>query len=264
MKIACIVDENNQTLFAAQQADGTLLRVEGDPLGGSPIITGDVVTPRQWLPPVAPRAIFAIGLNYRAHAEETGHQSPEYPVLFMKNPAAAVGHLESIHIPRVCTDEVDFEAELAVVIGEAARDVPRERALDCVLGYTVANDVSARLWQRKRGGSQWCRAKSFDTFAPLGPVLVTRDEVPDPNALGVRSALNGREMQCSNTADMIFDVPTLVSFLSEGTTLLPGTVILTGTPAGVGWEREPKETLKSGATITVEVEGIGRLTNPVA
>jgi 2-keto-4-pentenoate hydratase/2-oxohepta-3-ene-1,7-dioic acid hydratase in catechol pathway len=142
--------------------------------------------------------------------------------------------------------------------------VPKEEALDYVMGYTAANDVSARIWQAKLGGSQWNRAKGFDTFAPMGPVLVTPDEIPNPNALAIRSELNGREMQSSSTADMIFDVPTLISFLSEDTTLLPGTVILTGTPEGIGWVRDPKVLLQPGDTITIEIEGIGKLTNPVA
>ena len=158
---------------------------------------------------------------------------------------------------------MDYEAELAVVIGKPARNVSKKDALDYVLGYMCSNDVSARIWQSKRGGSQWCRGKGFDTFAPLGPVLVTRDEVPDPNALAITSSLNGETMQSSNTKDMIFDVPTLISFLSEDTTLLPGTVILTGTPEGVGWARNPKVLLKPGDTIAVEIEGLGRLENPV-
>lgn len=263
MRIARIKDTQQRILFAAEQG-GALLRLEGDPLRGEVRLTDEVVTAEEWLPPVVPAAILCIGLNYRKHAEEGGAEIPAYPVLFMKNPSAANGHLQPIRVPAVCDDEVDYEAELAVVIGKAARNVPKEAALDYVLGYTAANDVSARKWQSIRGGSQWVRGKSFDTFAPLGPVLVTADEIPNPNALGIRSELNGIAMQYSNTGDMIFDVPTLISFLSQDTTLQPGTVILTGTPEGIGWARAPKIVLRPGDTICVELESVGRLENPVS
>ncbi|HOF40863.1 MAG TPA: fumarylacetoacetate hydrolase family protein [Candidatus Hydrogenedentes bacterium] len=263
MRLARILDKNNQVVYAAEQKDGRLLKIEGDISGGESRITDEAVEPSRWLPPLDPTAILCIGLNYRKHAEEGGVPVPEYPVLFMKNPATATGHREPIELPAVCTDEVDYEAELAVVIGKPACNVSKKDALDCVLGYMCSNDVSARIWQSKLGGSQWCRGKSFNTFAPLGPLLVTRDELPNPNALAIKSILNGETMQSSNTKDMIFDVPTLISFLSEDTTLLPGTVILTGTPEGVGWARNPKVVLKPGDTIAVEIEGLGRLENPV-
>ncbi|MBN2308601.1 MAG: fumarylacetoacetate hydrolase family protein [Candidatus Hydrogenedentes bacterium] len=263
MKIARIKDQSGHTALAALQDDGTLIRIKGKVLETSPALTGERVTAKEWLPPVQPTAILCIGLNYRKHAEEGGAAIPEYPVLFLKNPAAATGHGQPIRLPKVCEKEVDYEAELAVIIGKTARNVPEEAALDYVLGYTAANDVSARIWQSVKGGSQWNRGKGFDTFAPLGPVLVTPDEIPNPNALAIRTELNGAEMQSSNTADMIFDVPTLISFLSEDTTLLPGTVILTGTPEGIGWARNPKVLLKAGDSVTIEIQGIGRLTNPV-
>jgi 2-keto-4-pentenoate hydratase/2-oxohepta-3-ene-1,7-dioic acid hydratase in catechol pathway len=152
---------------------------------------------------------------------------------------------------------------LAVVIGRRCKNVARADALDCVLGYTCGNDVSARDWQKQFGGSQWCRGKTFDTFAPLGPCLVTRDEIPDPSGLRLRTLLNGAVMQDANTREMIFDVPALIEFLSGSMTLLPGTVILTGTPDGVGMARTPPVWLKPGDTITVDIEGIGQLTNPV-
>ena len=150
------------------------------------------------------------------------------------------------------------------MIGRTAKNVRREDALGHVLGYTCANDVSARDWQIKFGGSQWCRGKTFDTFAPLGPCLVTPDEIPNPNALAIRTILNGDTMQDSNTSDMVFDVPALIEFFSGSTTLLPGTVILTGTPSGVGMARNPPVWLKPGDIVTVEIEKIGSLTNPVA
>jgi 2-keto-4-pentenoate hydratase/2-oxohepta-3-ene-1,7-dioic acid hydratase in catechol pathway len=161
------------------------------------------------------------------------------------------------------SDEVDYECELAVVIGRAGKNISRRNALDYVLGYTCCNDVSARDWQIKRGGGQWCRGKSFDTFSPLGPVLVTRDEIPHPNELKIRTVLNGQVMQDWNTNDMIFDVPTLIEFLSGSTTLLPGTVILTGTPHGVGMAQKPPRWLKPGDSVSIEIEKIGTLTNPV-
>jgi 2-keto-4-pentenoate hydratase/2-oxohepta-3-ene-1,7-dioic acid hydratase in catechol pathway len=152
---------------------------------------------------------------------------------------------------------------LAVVIGKRCKNVSRDKALDYVLGYTCANDVSARDWQKDFGGSQWCRGKTFDTFCPLGPCLVTADEIPNPNALAIKTVLNGEVMQDWNTDDMIFDVPTLIEFLSGSTTLLPGMVILTGTPHGVGMARKPPVWLKSGDRLTIEIERIGALTNPV-
>jgi 2-keto-4-pentenoate hydratase/2-oxohepta-3-ene-1,7-dioic acid hydratase in catechol pathway len=152
---------------------------------------------------------------------------------------------------------------LAVIIGKRAKNVSKADALDYVLGYTCANDVSARDWQREWGGSQWCRGKSFDTFCPLGPWIVTADEIPNPNALQIKTIINGEMLQDWNTNDMIFDVPTLIEFLSGSTTLLPGTVILTGTPHGVGMAREPKRWLVPGDNVTIEIEGVGKLTNPV-
>jgi 2-keto-4-pentenoate hydratase/2-oxohepta-3-ene-1,7-dioic acid hydratase in catechol pathway len=158
---------------------------------------------------------------------------------------------------------VDYECELAVVIGRACRNATRENALSYVLGYTCANDVSGRDWQRDGGGGQWCQGKSFDTFCPLGPVLVTPDELPRPNALRIRTVLNGQVMQDWSTDDMIFDVPAIIAFLSASKTLLPGTVILTGTPHGVGFARNPPVWLQPGDEVTVDIEGIGALTNPV-
>jgi len=248
---------------AALQPDGTALHVLGD-LFGDFHVTGEVVTPGKLLAPVSPTAIFCIGLNYRKHAEESNAAIPQQPVLFMKSPGAAQNPGDDIVLPRhLQSDEVDYECELAVVIGKTCKNVSKANALDYVLGYTCANDVSARDWQIKRGGGQWCRGKTFDTFAPLGPCLVLKDEIPNPNALRIRTVLNGRTMQDSNTADMIFDVPTLIEFLSGSTTLLPGTVILTGTPQGVGAAMTPPVFLQPGDSVTIEIETIGALTNPV-
>ena len=190
---------------------------------------------------------------------------PDHPVLFMKSLNTVQHPGEPILLPTFLpSDEVDYECELAVVIGRAAKNVPRSRALEYVFGYTCANDVSARDWQLRKGGGQWCRGKSFDTFSPLGPCLVTADEIPDPNVLGIRTILNGRAVQDWNTRDMIFDVPAIIEFLSGSSTLLPGTVILTGTPHGVGMAAKPPRWLAAGDVVSIEIDGIGRLTNPVA
>jgi 2-keto-4-pentenoate hydratase/2-oxohepta-3-ene-1,7-dioic acid hydratase in catechol pathway len=216
------------------------------------------------LAPLEPRAIFCIGLNYRQHAAETNAPLPQFPVLFVKNPAAVQDPGAPVVLPRwLRSDKVDYECELAIVIGRAAKNVPRSSAFDYVLGYTCANDVSGRDWQKEGGGSQWCRGKSFDTFCPLGPCLVTTDGIPNPNALRISTRVGDEVLQDSNTADMIFDVPTLVEFLSGSTTLLPGTVILTGTPQGVGMARNPPRFLQPGESVTIEIEKIGALTNPV-
>jgi 2-keto-4-pentenoate hydratase/2-oxohepta-3-ene-1,7-dioic acid hydratase in catechol pathway len=183
----------------------------------------------------------------------------------MKPTTCVTGPQAGIPLPNACEQgpEVDYEAELAVVIGRRARDVPVDRALEQVLGYTCANDVSARRWQKHGGGGQWVRGKSFDGFCPLGPALVTTDDIPDPQALTLRCELNGREMQHGHSSDMIFSVAELIAFLSRDTTLLPGTLILTGTPPGVGFARHPPVFLAAGDRVSVEIEGIGRLTNPV-
>jgi 2-keto-4-pentenoate hydratase/2-oxohepta-3-ene-1,7-dioic acid hydratase in catechol pathway len=235
--------------------------IEGDILGDFRV-TEESAQISKLLAPIVPRDILCIGLNYRKHAEETGAKVPENPVLFIKASSSLQNPGDPIFIPPT-EPEVDYECELAVVIGKTARRVPAERALSHVLGYTCANDVSGRSWQIKRGGGQWCRGKSFETFCPLGPHIVTRDEVPDPNSLKIRTILNGETVQDWTTSDMIFNVPHLISFLSEGMTLHPGTVILTGTPQGVGVARKPPLFLKAGDEVTVEIEGIGRLENPV-
>ena len=263
MKIIRHQTANGSIQHAALQPDGTDLRIEGD-IFGSFRVTDEVVRPGKRLAPLQPTAIFCIGLNYLKHAEEGNSPIPEQPILFMKSPGAVQDPGGEIVLPRhLRSDEVDYECELAIVIGKACKNATKANALDYVLGYTCANDVSARDWQIRRGGGQWCRGKTFDTFAPLGPCLVLKDEIPDPNTLRIQTILNGRTMQDSNTADMIFNVQTLIEFLSGSTTLLPGTVILTGTPQGVGAARKPPVFLQPGDTVTIEIEGIGALTNPV-
>ncbi len=263
MKIIRYQDRQGSTGYAAQQSDGAALKLAGD-IYHAPKLTNEKADVTKLLAPVQPSSIICIGLNYRKHAEETGAKFPEYPVVFFKGINTLQNPGDAIQIPtHMRSDEVDYECELAVVIGRACKNANRANALDCVLGYTCCNDVSARDWQIKRGGGQWSRGKSFDTFSPLGPVLVTRDEIPNPNALKIRTVLNDQVMQDWNTNDMIFDVATLIEFLSGSTTLLPGTVILTGTPHGVGMAQKPPRWLKSGDSVTIEIEKIGALQNPV-
>jgi 2-keto-4-pentenoate hydratase/2-oxohepta-3-ene-1,7-dioic acid hydratase in catechol pathway len=258
MRIVRVVDERGRTLSCREHPDGSLTRLE------DLLDTGEPVTATKLLAPVDPRAIIGIGLNYRGHARETGRELPASPVVFMKNPASVQHPGDPIVIPACCPEpEVDYECELAVVIGAPARDVPVASALDHVLGYTAANDVSARRWQRHSGAGQWIRGKSFDTFCPLGPAIVTADEIPDPQTLGLSTRVNGTLLQQSHTSDMIFTVAELVSELSRDMTLLPMTVILTGTPEGVGFVRTPPVYLAPGDEVVVEVERIGRLTSPV-
>lgn len=254
---------DGSVVHAELQPDGTTLRIDGDITAAYTVSDTKVELVRR-LAPLAPTDILGIGLNYRYHAEEAGMAIPEYPILFHKGVNSVQGPDAPIVLPagQPCT-EVDYEVELAVVIGRACKDVSPENALDYVLGYTVANDVSARDWQITKGGGQWCYGKSFDTFCPLGPVLVTTDEIPDPSKLSVRTTINGEVLQDWTTDDMIFDVPSLIAFLSAGTTLLPGTVILTGTPQGVGMGRTPKRWLVPGDVVTVSISGIGELTNTV-
>lgn len=263
MKIVRFLDSNNRELMGHQHADGKVTRIDGN-LFGKYRDTGESVAVARLLAPVAPADFFCIGLNYAKHAAEGNKEIPKFPMLFMKSSAAVNNPGDPIVLPRgLRSDKVDYEAELAIVIGKTCKNATRERALDYVLGYTCANDVSARDWQLTWGGGQFCRGKTFDTFAPLGPCLVTRDEIPDPNALRIRTILNGEVMQDASTNDMIFDVPRLIEFLSGSTTLRPGTVILTGTPSGVGSARKPPLFLKPGDSVSIEIEGIGTLTNPV-
>lgn len=263
MKLLRYQDSHGKIHYGSLSADGITHRLNGDPISGWST-TQEVADVSKILAPIEPRDILCIGLNYRKHAAEGGQPIPEFPVLFMKNSGTVQNPGDPIYLPRkLNSSAVDYECELAVVIGKPCYNVSREHALDYVLGYTCANDVSARDWQMKFGGSQWCRGKTFATFCPLGPVLVTPDEIPNPNQLSIKTILNGNVMQDWNTNDMIFDVPTLIEFLSGSTRLAPGTVILTGTPHGVGGARKPPVYLQHGDTVSIEIEGIGTLTNPV-
>lgn len=254
--------------------DGGFGRIEGDlmvPMGDDildylatgvardrePIASTDL---RLAAPIPRPGKIIGVGLNYRDHAAESGQPVPEEPILFAKFANSVIGPGEPISIPPA-TQSADYEAELGIVIGRTARSVDREAARGFVAGYTCVNDVSARDLQLRV--SQWTRGKAIDTFLPMGPWLVTADEIADPNRLSIRCTLNGEVMQDSNTDQMIFGVFELVSFISQTMTLEPGDVIASGTPAGVGFLRDPPRLLREGDEVGVEIEGLGTLTNPV-
>jgi 2,4-didehydro-3-deoxy-L-rhamnonate hydrolase len=232
--------------------------------GGSPEPGEDTVPlgeARIHAPIPRPQKVIGIGLNYEDHAAETGAEIPEKPIVFAKYPNTVVGPGEAIRIPPI-TEQADYEAELAVVVGKTARNVSESEALDHVFGYTNANDVSSRDLQFSEGG-QWTRSKSIDTFCPLGPFIATTDEIGDPQDLSIRCILNGEVMQDGTTEKMIFSVAEIVSFLSQGMTLVPGDVIVTGTPPGVGSARDPQVWLRAGDEVTIEIQGLGTLTNPV-
>lgn len=215
------------------------------------------------LPPVvAPQKIICIGLNYADHASETGAQLPEIPVVFNKFPTTLRGHGQPICLPEI-SQKVDYEAELVVVIGKPGKNISAENALDHVFGYTCGHDVSGRDWQKGRPGGQWLLGKTFDSFAPLGPNIVTADELGAADDLAIQFKLNGQEMQSSSTKHFIFDVKFLISHLSKFCTLLPGDLIFTGTPSGVGMARDPAVFMQPGDKAEVEIAGIGTLANPV-
>ncbi len=263
MRIIRYQDSRGAIHYASQQADGSALKIQGEMFGAFDV-TRDRAEVAKLLAPLVPSAIVCIGLNYRHHAEESKAPIPQNPVVFMKLPSSVQNPGDPIVLPRkLNSTEVDYECELAVVIGKSCKNVSKEQALEHVLGYTCANDVSARDWQIKWGGSQWCRGKTFDTFCPLGPCLTLKDEIPDPARLKISTTLNGQTMQDWRCDDMIFDVPSVIAFLSASTTLTPGTVILTGTPHGVGFARKPPVYLQPGDNVTVEIDRIGALTNPV-
>lgn len=239
---------------------------EGQRRAWSALAQGSVRHDPEMVPLLAPvhdpRKIICLGLNYRDHAAESGMGPPSEPILFSKYPTALIGHQGEIVLPESST-EVDYEAELVVVIGQGGRHIPRDHAMRHVAGYAVGNDVSARDWQLHKPGKQWMVGKTFDTFAPVGPALVTTDEVPDPHGLGIRLRLNGKTMQDSNTSQLIFPVDYIVSYLSQIFTLEPGDLIFTGTPPGVGMARKPPVWLQPGDVVEVEIDRLGTLRNTI-
>ncbi len=219
--------------------------------------------------PLPIRCLIGIGRNYAEHAKEQGAEVPDHPLVFFKNPASVCLSGDEIRIPAICQqqEQVDYEGELAIVIGRSCLDVSELSAGlyrdGYILGYCIANDVSARWWQKEGSGGQFCRGKSFDTFCPLGPKVTPAMEVLNVQSLRLETRLNGEVVQSASTADMLFRVHTLVAELSRGMTLLPGTVILTGTPAGVGMSRKPLRFLRQGDVVEVSIEGLGSIRNTV-
>jgi 2-keto-4-pentenoate hydratase/2-oxohepta-3-ene-1,7-dioic acid hydratase in catechol pathway len=209
-----------------------------------------------------PRKIICLGLNYRDHAVETGAEIPSEPIVFSKYPTSLVGHEANILLPEE-SQQVDYEAELVIVIGRGGRRIKLENALEHVAGYTIGHDVSARDWQLAKPGKQWMMGKTFDTFAPVGPAIVTPDEVGDPHELGIRLRLNGQTMQDSTARQLIFKVDEIIAYLSKVMTLEPGDLIFTGTPPGVGMARKPPVWLKAGDVVEVEIDKLGVLKNTV-
>jgi 2-keto-4-pentenoate hydratase/2-oxohepta-3-ene-1,7-dioic acid hydratase in catechol pathway len=259
MKIARVLDTSGKEVLAVLDSDGNFVRFDT----ATNKLSSERVEVREFLPPVEPRAIICVAASYRKHIEESNLDEQPEPVIFMKNPAAATGHNCPIILPDVCEDEVDYEGELAVILKKDCCNASEQEAAGSIFGFTIANDVSARKWQLERGGGQWVRGKSFDTFAPVGPWMVTPEDIDNPQDLEIKTILDGEVVQESNTSYMIRSVTELISFLSQGTTLLSGTIILTGTPEGVGWFKEPRLLLRPGCQVSVEIEGIGTLTNTV-
>jgi 2-keto-4-pentenoate hydratase/2-oxohepta-3-ene-1,7-dioic acid hydratase in catechol pathway len=207
-----------------------------------------------------PKKLICVGLNYLDHAKETGAEVPKVPTIFNKFATAVIGPGDNIVLPKV-SKAPDYEAELAFVIGQGGRHIAAENWADHVFGYTIVNDVSARDYQKAT--SQWLMGKTFDTFAPLGPWIVTADEIPDPHVLDIQLDIDGEVLQKSNTRELIFKIPELIAFLSSVFTLEPGDIVSTGTPAGVGFTRNPPRFLRAGEEVTVKIQGIGELRNPV-
>lgn len=264
MKLMRFVCEDHRVRWGIYEPERphTARVVQGD-LFGKIRVTKKRMQVKKILAPLDPPNVLALGLNYRSHADEFSENYPEIPILFLKGTNSVIGPGDPILLPKAGPDEVDYEAELAVVIGKKAKNVSKDDALDFVFGYTCANDVSARDWQIRKQRHQWARGKSFDTFCPLGPCIVTKEEMSDPRGIRLRAVLNGVTMQDSTTSYMIFDVPSVISDLSRSMTLLPGTVIMTGTPDGVGFTRKPPVFLREGDVISIVIDGIGELTNPV-
>jgi acylpyruvate hydrolase len=220
-----------------------------------PLVDVELLAPIQ-----CPGKVVCVGLNYRSHLDEIAEPVPEYPILFHKAATSIIGHRQSIVLPRI-SRQVDFEGELAVVIGRRGKDIPESDALSYVAGYTCANDISAHDLEFRT--SQWTSGKMLDTFCPLGPVLVTQDAIRDPGNLRLKTTVNGQTMQQACTSDMVFSVPFLISYISSLATLEPGDLLLTGTPAGIGCNRNPQVFLQPGDEVSVQIEGIGTLTNRV-
>lgn len=253
--------KSNEIFYGSLEKD-KIKKIEGDIFGKYELTEQEYdLSSVKILAPVTPPNIIAIGLNYKRHAAESNMKLPERPLIFIKTTNTIVAHEEAIQLPENAPDEVDYEAELVIVIGRIAKNVKEEDVFDYILGYTCGNDVSARDCQLKQD-SQWARGKSFDTFCPIGPYIVT--DIKNPDNLAISTKLNGIKVQDSNTSDMIFSVKQIISYCSKNMTLLPGTIIMTGTPEGVGFARRPPIYLKENDTVEIEIAEIGTLRNIVA
>jgi len=265
MRIARVIEPNGAVRVAEILSDETKMARElhGNWAEGFFAIDRPPFHYLRKMAPLTPHMILALGVNYRKHAQETGLRIPEIPLIFHKGINSVIGPEDDILLPKAGPDEVDYEAELAIVIGKGGKNIPMEKSEEAIYGYTCANDVSARDWQIRLQMKQWSRGKSFDTFCPLGPWVVSRDEIENASGLSIRAILNDQLVQSSNTADMVFNVAEIVHHASRSVSLVPGTVILTGTPEGVGYSRIPPLFLKADDFITIEIEKVGRLSNRV-
>ena len=250
---------------SVSRAKEVLTFAQGIRAGGGPMVQA-ILQPLQAVrlraPILNPRKIIRLGLNYRDHAQESKADIPTDPILFSKYATAVIGPDDPILLPSV-SKEVDYEAELAFIMARRGRHIPKAQALEYVAGYSIMHDVSARDYQIRKPGGQWMSGKTFDTFAPLGPALVTKEDIPDPHVLDITCTVSGERLQSSNTKHLIFSVPDIVAYCSHIFTLEPGDVIATGTPGGVGFARKPPRLLKEGDVVVIEIQGIGQLRNPV-
>lgn len=265
MKIIRYADSAGDPHFGWLKESGLACQATGMPGEDFQPLDEPVAAGYSLLAPLQPSAVIGVALNYRSHAEELNRALPERPFYFIKLPNAVQSPDQPIILPRQGrSDKVDYEGELAIYLNRDCKNISREEALSCILGYTIANDVSSRDWQFEWGGGQYCRSKSFDGFCPMGPCMVMADAIGDPAALHIETKVNGETRQSSTVSDLIFDIPYLISFLSASTTLPKHTAILTGTPGGVGFSYDPPRYLQPGDTVSITIEPIGTLTNPVA
>lgn len=250
---------------SVSRAKEVLTFAQGIRAGGGPMVQA-ILQPLQAVrvraPILNPRKIICLGLNYRDHAQESKADIPTDPILFSKYATAIIGPDDPILLPSV-SKEVDYEGELAFIMARRGRHIPKAQALEYVAGYSIMHDVSARDYQIRKPGGQWMSGKTFDTFAPLGPALVTKEDIPDPHVLDITCTVSGERLQSSNTKHLIFSVPDIVAYCSHIFTLEPGDVIATGTPGGIGFARKPPRLLKEGDVVVIEIQGIGQLRNPV-
>jgi acylpyruvate hydrolase len=250
---------------SVSRAKEVLTFAQGIRAGGGPMVQA-ILQPLQAVrlraPILNPRKIICLGLNYRDHAQESKADIPTDPILFSKYATAIIGPDDPILLPSV-SKEVDYEGELAFIMARRGRHIPKAQALEYVAGYSIMHDVSARDYQIRKPGGQWMSGKTFDTFAPLGPALVTKEDIPDPHVLDITCTVSGERLQSSNTKHLIFSVPDIAAYCSHIFTLEPGDVIATGTPGGIGFARKPPRLLKEGDVVVIEIQGIGQLRNPV-